>query len=294
MSKLKPKYLFVGLGTMGYSMAGHLSKLKDIDLFIFNRSRNVSKKWLFDYKGQEFIKDKCSGINFNGLILCLKDDASILSILLKKKFIEHVKPNGFILDHSTTSLELIETVSLNNYFSSNNLSYFDAPVSGGEIGAIKGNLSIMIGGPNRRIKILKKLMSSYSKSSIKVGPSGHGQLTKMVNQLCIAGLLQGLSEAIILGKTSNLNMNKVFEAISGGAAQSWQMDNRFKTMVDDNFDFGFAVDLMIKDLRIALQQANFNNLNLKTSKAVLKNYQKLSSHDHGNLDTSSLIKLFNS
>ena len=294
MSKLTPKYLFVGLGTMGYSMAGHLSKLKDIDLFIFNRSRNVSKKWLFDYKGQEFIKDKCSGINFNGLILCLKDDASILSILLKKKFIEHVKPNGFILDHSTTSLELIETVSLNNYFSSNNLSYFDAPVSGGEIGAIKGNLSIMIGGPNRRIKILKKLMSSYSKSTIKVGPSGHGQLTKMVNQLCIAGLLQGLSEAIILGKTSNLNMNKVFEAISGGAAQSWQMDNRFKTMVDDNFDFGFAVDLMIKDLRIALQQANFNNLNLKTSKAVLKNYQKLSSHDHGNLDTSSLIKLFNS
>ena len=294
MSKLMPKYLFVGLGTMGYSMAGHLSKLKDIDLFIFNRSRNVSKKWLFDYKGQEFIKDKCSGINFNGLILCLKDDASILSILLKKKFIEHVKPNGFILDHSTTSLELIETVSLNNYFSSNNLSYFDAPVSGGEIGAIKGNLSIMIGGPNRRIKILKKLMSSYSKSTIKVGPSGHGQLTKMVNQLCIAGLLQGLSEAIILGKTSNLNMDKVFEAISGGAAQSWQMDNRFKTMVDDNFDFGFAVDLMIKDLRIALQQANFNNLNLKTSKAVLKNYQKLSSHDHGNLDTSSLIKLFNS
>ena len=294
MSKLKPKYLFVGLGTMGYSMAGHLSKLKDIDLFIFNRSRNVSKKWLFDYKGQEFIKEKCSGINFNGLILCLKDDASILNILLKKKFIEHVKPNGFILDHSTTSLELIETVSLNNYFSSNNLSYFDAPVSGGEIGAIKGNLSIMIGGPNRRIKILKKLMSSYSKSTIKVGPSGHGQLTKMVNQLCIAGLLQGLSEAIILGKTSNLNMNKVFEAISGGAAQSWQMDNRFKTMVDDNFDFGFAVDLMIKDLRIALQQANFNNLNLKTSKAVLKNYQKLSSHDHGNLDTSSLIKLFNS
>ena len=166
-------------------------------------------------------------------------------------------------------------------------------MSGGEIGAINGNLSIMIGGPNRRIKNLKKIMSSYSKSTIKVGPSGHGQLTKMVNQLCIAGLLQGLSEAIILGKTSNLNMNKVFEAISGGAAQSWQMDNRFKTMVDDNFDFGFAVDLMIKDLRIALKQANFNNLNLKTSKAVLKNYQKLSSHDHGNLDTSSLIKLFN-
>ena len=293
MSKSKPKYLFAGLGTMGYSMAGHLSKLKDIDLFIFNRSRHVSKKWLSNYEGQEFIKDNLSEIKFNGLILCLKDDASILDILLKKNFIEHVKHNGFILDHSTTSLELIKKVSLNNYFCSNNLSYFDAPVSGGEIGAIKGNLSIMIGGPNRRMKNLNKIMSLYSKSTIKVGPSGHGQLTKMVNQLCIAGLLQGLSEAIIFGKTSNLNMNKVFDAISGGAAQSWQMDNRFKTMVDDNFDFGFAVDLMIKDLRIALKQANFNNLNLTTSKAVLKNYQKLSSHDYGNLDTSSLIKLFN-
>ena len=293
MSRSKPKYLFIGLGTMGYSMAGHLSKLKDIDLFIFNRSKHVSNKWLSNFKGQEFIKDKFSEIKFNGLILCLKDDASILEILLKKKFIEHVKQNGFILDHSTTSLELIKKVSTNNYYYSNNLSYFDAPVSGGEIGAINGNLSIMIGGPSRRIKNLNKIMSLYSKSTIKVGPSGHGQLTKMVNQLCIAGLLQGLSEAIIFGKTSNLNMNKVFDAISGGAAQSWQMDNRFKTMIDDNFDFGFAVDLMIKDLRIALKQANFNNLNLTTSKAVLKNYQKLSSQDYGNLDTSSLIKLFN-
>ena len=293
MSRSKPKYLFIGLGTMGYSMAGHLSKLKDIDLFIFNRSKHVSKKWLSNFKGQEFIKDKFSEIKFNGLILCLKDDASILDILFKQNFIQLIKSSGFILDHSTTSLELINEVALNNKFISKNLSFFDAPVSGGEMGAINGTLAIMYGGPNSKSNVIKKIMNSYSSSITKIGPSGHGQLTKMVNQLCIAGLLQGLAEAITLGKSSNLNMNKVFDAISGGAAQSWQMDNRFKTMVDDSFDFGFAVDLMIKDLRIALKQANLNDLNLKTTKEVLKNYQKLSRNDFGNLDTSSLIKLFN-
>ena len=293
MSKSKPKYLFIGLGTMGYSMAGHLSKLKDIDLFIFNRSKHVSKKWLTIYKGQEFTKEKFLKIKFNGLILCLKDDASILDILFNQNFIQLIKSNGFILDHSTTSLELIKEVTFNSQYISRKLSYFDAPVSGGEMGAKNGTLSIMYGGPNRKTMIIKKIMNSYSSSITKIGPSGHGQLTKMVNQLCIAGLIQGLAEAITLGKSSNLNMNKVFDAISGGAAQSWQMDNRFKTMVNDSFDFGFAVDLMIKDLRIALKQANLNDLNLKTTKEVLKNYQKLSRNDYGKLDTSSLIKLFN-
>ena len=135
-------------------------------------------------------------------------------------------------------------------------------------------------------------MNSYSKTIVKIGPSGHGQLTKMVNQLCIAGLLQGLAEAIALGKSSNLNMLKVYEAISGGAAQSWQMDNRFITMIDDKFDFGFAVDLMIKDLKIAINHAKTNHLELEISKNVLKKYKKLSSKNMGNLDTSSLIKLF--
>ena len=151
----------------------------------------------------------------------------------------------------------------------------------------------MYGGPNKKISIIESIMQSYSNKITKIGPSGHGQLTKMVNQLCIAGLLQGLSEGVALGKSSNLNMTKVLEAISGGAAQSWQMDNRFKSMVDNKFDFGFAVDLMIKDLKIALEQANLNNLDLKTTKSVLKNYKKLSHDKNGDLDTSSLVKLFN-
>ena len=142
-----------------------------------------------------------------------------------------------------------------------------------------------------KIKEIKALMESYSKNIIHIGPSGHGQLTKMVNQLAIASLIQGLSEGIALGKKSNLNMDKVVQAISGGAAQSWQMDNRFKTMVNDSFDFGFAVDLMIKDLNIALAQSNEQGINLPSSKSVLLNYKKLSSQGYGRLDTSSLVKL---
>ena len=293
MIKSKPKYLFIGLGVMGYPMAGHLSKLNSIDLYIYNRSTNITKKWLSKFNSHEYLEDKFKKVKFDGLILCLKDDASIINVLSKNKFIELIKPNGFILDHSTTSLDLINRVSKIDIYKSKNLTYFDAPLSGGEIGAINGTLTIMYGGPSRKINILKNIMNAYSNSITRVGPSGHGQLTKMVNQLCIAGLLQGLSEAIALGKSSELNMNKVFNAISGGAAQSWQMDNRFKSMVENKFDFGFAVNLMIKDLKIALKHANLNNLDLKTTKSVLKNYKTLSKRDFGNLDTSSLIKLFN-
>ena len=274
-------------------MSGHLSKDPNIDLYVFNRSNRVTKRWLKDFNGLEFKLSKDSKNKFNGLITCLKDDSSIVEVLIKNNFIGLLKSNAFVIDHSTTSLQLIQNISSNKKFISNKISFFDAPVSGGEVGAINGTLSIMYGGPNKKISIIESIMQSYSNKITKIGPSGHGQLTKMVNQLCIAGLLQGLSEGVALGKSSNLNMTKVLEAISGGAAQSWQMDNRFKSMVDNKFDFGFAVDLMIKDLKIALEQANLNNLDLKTTKSVLKNYKKLSHDKNGDLDTSSLVKLFN-
>ena len=276
---------------MGYPMAGHLSKNNDIDLYIFNRTNSVSVKWSNQFKGLKFKLTDTSNIKFDGLITCLKDDEAIIKVLITNKLIESLKKNSFVIDHSSTSIELINTISSHKFIKKNNISFFDAPVSGGEVGAINGTLSIMFGGPNKKISKINKLMNSYSASIIKIGPSGHGQLTKMVNQLCIAGLLQGLSEGLAFGKSSNLNMNKVFEAISGGAAQSWQMDNRFKTMVDGKFNFGFAVDLMIKDLKIALKQAGLENLDLRTSNSVIKNYKKLSKEGSGNLDTSSLIKL---
>ena len=293
LPRSKPKYLFVGLGTMGFPMAGHLSKNAQIDLFIYNRTPSVSNDWFKKYKGSNLDLLELNNIKFDGVITCLKDDSSIIEVLLKKRVIESIRMNGFILDHSTTSLNLISTICSHNYVKEKKISFFDAPVSGGESGALNGNLSVMLGGPNKKLATINSLMSSYARSVVKIGPSGHGQLTKMVNQICIAGLLQGLSEGIALGKASNLNMTKVLQAISGGAAQSWQMDNRFKTMAQDKFNFGFAVDLMIKDLKIALKEASLSDLDLKITKSVLSNYKKLSAQGNGEFDTSSLIKLIN-
>ena len=293
LRKSKKKYLFIGLGTMGYPMAGHLSRINELELFVYNRTRSITTQWLQEYNGFEFQFDQLLKIKFDGLIICLKDDESIINVLITQNLIKYLKKNSFIIDHSTTSIDLVHSISSNPGVIKLNISYYDSPVSGGEMGAINGNLSIMFGGPNKKIKIITRLMNSYSNTIVKIGPSGHGQLTKMVNQLCIAGLLQGLAEAIALGKSSNLDMLKVYEAISGGAAQSWQMDNRFISMINDKFDFGFAVDLMIKDLNIAIKNAESKKLNLMISKNVLNRYKKLSKNNFGKLDTSSLIKLFN-
>ena len=276
---------------MGYPMAGHLSKNKELELFVYNRTKSITTKWLNHHKGFAFQFDELFKIKFDGLIVCLKDDASIINVLVNQKLIRYLKHNTFILDHSTTSLQLINLINSDKHIIKNNISFYDAPVSGGEVGAVNGVLSIMIGGPNNKIPFLKKIMSTYSKSIVHIGPSGHGQLTKMVNQLCIAGLIQALSEGISLGQSAGLNMNKVLEAISNGAAQSWQMDNRFKTMIKEEFDFGFAVSLMIKDLKIALNEAQDKNLDLQISNIILQNYKKLLELGDGTLDTSSLIKL---
>ena len=291
LQKSKPKYLFAGLGTMGFPMAGHLSKNRNLDIYVFNRTSAVSSKWVKKYNGTQLIDlDNCS-VKFDGLITCLKDDASIASVILESGFLEFLKINSFIVDHSTTSLNLVTTISQHPKILDKRISFFDAPVSGGESGALNGALSIMLGGPKKKLLQINNLMQSYAKNIVHIGPNGHGQLTKMVNQLCIGSLIQGLSEGVALGKKSNLNMAKVLDAISGGAAQSWQMDNRFKTMVNGEFDFGFAVDLMIKDLKIALKQTNTLGLKSTASKSVLKNYENLSKLGDGRLDTSSLIKL---
>ena len=287
----KPKYLFAGLGTMGFPMAGHLSKNPNLDVYVFNRTSKISDKWVKKYHGAKLLSLNSCSIKFDGIITCLKDDASISSVILNSGLLKSIKTNAFIVDHSTTSLDLVSTISNHPDILDKKISFFDAPVSGGEVGAINGLLSIMLGGPKAKLSKVKIVLEAYSKSITHIGPSGHGQLTKMVNQLCIASLIQGLSEGIALGSKSNLNMNKVLEAISGGAAQSWQMDNRFKTMIKRDFDFGFAVDLMIKDLKIAIDHSKDLCITLPSTKSVLQNYKKLSALGDGQLDTSSLIKL---
>jgi 3-hydroxyisobutyrate dehydrogenase-like beta-hydroxyacid dehydrogenase len=290
LPKSKKKYVFAGLGTMGYPMAGHLSKNESLEVYVYNRTECILDQWLTEYKGSKFNFDDANK-KFDGLILCLKDDRSIIDVLINKNLISCLKSNSFIIDHSTTSLELVSSITEDKNIIKKNISFYDSPISGGEAGAIQGSLSVMFGGPEYKILTIESLMQHYSKSIVHVGPNGHGQLTKMVNQLCIGALIQGLSEGIAFGKSSGLNMNKVLDAISNGAAQSWQMDNRFKTMINQEFNFGFAVDLMIKDLNIALKESATNGLNLDISKKVLKKYQELSNLGDGQLDTSSLIKL---
>ncbi len=276
---------------MGFPMAGHLSLNKDADVYVFNRTKSVSAKWIKQCVGTQLTSFESLPFKFDGVITCLKDDEAIASFLLKSGVLDWIKVNGFIVDHSTSSLDLVDLISNNQEIISKKITFFDAPVSGGEAGAIHGTLSVMLGGPNKKLSKIKPVMESYAKSITHIGSSGHGQLTKMVNQLCIASLIQGLSEGALLGIKSDLNMTKVLEAISGGAAQSWQMDNRFKTMVKGKFNFGFAVDLMIKDLNIALEHSQKLNLDLGTSKSILQKYKKLSTLGEGRLDTSSLIKL---
>jgi len=291
LKKSKPKFLFAGLGTMGFPMAGHLSLDKSADLYVFNRTASVTTKWIKQYAGIQLQSFESLPFKFDGVITCLKDDAAISSFLLKSGVLNHIKTNGFILDHSTSSLDLVDLISNNQEILSKKISFFDAPVSGGEAGAVNGALSIMLGGPKKKLMQINNLMQSYAKNIVHIGPSGHGQLTKMVNQLCIGSLIQGLSEGVALGKKSNLNMAKVLDAISGGAAQSWQMDNRFKSMVNGEFDFGFAVDLMIKDLKIAIDHSKDLGIKLPSTRSVLQKYKKLSTLGDGGLDTSSLIKL---
>ena len=276
---------------MGFAMAGHLSKNTNLDIYVFNRTSSVSAKWVKNHSGTQLIALNNCSVKFDGVITCLKNDASISSVLLKSGLLEFLKNNSVIVDHSTTSLDLVSSISQHPKILEKKISFFDAPVSGGEAGAVNGALSIMLGGPKKKLIQINNLMQSYAKNIVHIGPSGHGQLTKMVNQLCIGSLIQGLSEGVALGKKSNLNMNKVLDAISGGAAQSWQMDNRFKSMVNSEFDFGFAVDLMIKDLKIALNHSNDLGIKLPSTKSILQNYKKLSTLGDGQLDTSSLIKL---
>ena len=275
---------------MGFHMAGHLTRSKH-EIHVFNRSYLKTKGWTKTHKG--FAIKSLNNLSqlYDGVFVCLKDDDAILDVLFNTKLIESIKVGAFIVDHSTTSLKLVNRIISDNQIAKKKITFFDAPISGGEAGAINGTLSVMLGGGNKNSLIVRKLLKTFAKNIVHVGPNGHGQLTKMVNQICIAGLLQALSEALSFGSQKKLDMNKVLDAISRGAAQSWQMENRAETMLNDKFNFGFAVDLMIKDLKIALLEAKSLDLNLKVTKDILNRYKKLSDEGYGSYDTSSLIKL---
>ena len=279
---------FIGLGVMGGPMAGHLSK-SGFQVSVFNRTYEKSSKWTSQYKGTvcDSLSELSSSSEF--IILCVRNDQDVKNIINGKQgIIDSLKPGTIIIDHTTTSADLSKKI--NELLSGIGCFFIDAPISGGQLGAESGTLSIMAGGDKKAFDASKKILTSYSKFYKYMGSSGSGQLTKMVNQICIAGLIQALAEGINFSAKVGLNTADVMDVITKGAAQSWQMENRWKTMVDDKYDFGFAVDLMRKDLDIVLKQAKEINMELEITDLVNNYYKEIQELGGGSWDTSSLLK----
>ena len=276
---------FIGLGVMGAPMAGHLSQ-NGYNLSVFNRSAGKSKLWKSQYNGLISSSLNDLALNSDVIILCVKKDEDVRNIINEIK--DFIKPNSIVIDHTTTSAELAK--EMYDILKEKQSSFLDAPVSGGEAGAKLGKLSIMVGGDKDIFSSASNILSCYSKFTKYMGPSGHGQLTKMVNQICIAGLIQALAEGLNFSEKAGLNSSDVIEVISQGAAQSWQMENRWETMLADQYEHGFAVDLMRKDLVIVKKQAELIGANIEVTKLVNNFYQDIQDIGGGNWDTSSLLK----
>ena len=284
---------FIGLGIMGGNMASHLlKKYKNIN--IIKRNSINTKKFIkkFANKGKINLYNNPKELAENSelIISCVGDDNDLEDIYLRKnKILDGVKKNTIIVDHTTASLNI--SIKLFKKFRSKQVFFFDAPVSGGEIGAQKGNLAIMVGGEKNKFGVLKKSLDCYYKSMIYMGKSGNGQLTKMVNQICVASIIQGLAEGLNFAKKKKLNVENLLEAIQNGAAQSWQLENRSITMWNNKFNFGFMNKLMLKDLKILLNESKISNIELPITKQIKGFYTKLIKKGYSKEDTSNLIRL---
>ena len=280
---------FIGLGVMGYNMAGHLKKNK-FNTTVYNRTTSVAEKWVNEFSGNFKSTPGEAASNADIVCICVGRDEDLISVMEGDDgIINNIKENTIIIDHTTASANIAR-----KYYKKSkdaNFSFLDAPVSGGQAGAENGILSVMVGGDESQFNIAKPVMSSYGKTIELIGPAGSGQLAKMINQICIAGLVQGLSEAMAFGKKANLDMEKVLQVISKGAAQSWQMENRYKTMLNGEYNFGFAVDWMRKDLSICFNEAKKNGASLPVTKIVDKYYEEVQKKGGSRYDTSSLMTL---
>ncbi len=286
------KVSFIGLGVMGYPMAGHLiCKNNNLKVKVYNRSIQKSENWVSKFNGSLSTTPAEVAKDCDVVFMCVGNDNDVDQVVRGKNGIMSSIPEGsIIVDHTTASARI--TKELYNYCKSfKNVSFIDAPVSGGQAGAENGQLTIMVGGDESAYLKIEPLLKSYAKNSTLIGDSGSGQLAKMVNQICIAGLLQGLSEAINFGQKVNLDMEKVIGVIKDGAASSWQMQNRYQTMSKNEFDFGFAVEWMRKDLKICLEQADEVGARLPITAIIDQFYSNILDIGGKRWDTSSLIKL---
>ena len=280
---------FLGLGVMGYHMAGHLSKA-GYNVTVYNRTESKADKWLSEFKGNKALTPKEAVKDSKIVFACVGNDNDIKEVCIGiNGAFEGMSEETIFIDNTTASADIARFLNLKA--KEQNISFLDAPVSGGEAGAVNGMLTVMVGGEIKAFNQSKTYIEAFSQAVTLMGEAGAGQLTKMVNQICIAGLLQGLSEGVKFGMLSNLDIKKVVEVISKGAAGSWQMANRAVTMSKGEFDFGFAIELMHKDLQICIEEANKNNANLPITKLIDTFYKNLIDQGYNRNDTSSLIRL---
>lgn len=278
------KVAFLGLGVMGYPMAGHLVA-PGREVSVWNRTQSVTERWGREYDGVacDSIADAVSGAEY--VMMCVGRDADVLDVA--GKAVPAMKAGAVLVDHTTASNGCAETVG--QMCGAAGIGFIDAPISGGEAGAVNGQLTVMCGGDEAHFNRAKPIIQAYAKAVKLMGPVGSGQLTKMVNQICIAGLLQGLSEAVYFAQAAGLDMDEVVGAIGKGAAQSWQMDNRASTMAKGEYDFGFAVDWMRKDLGIVLESAKALGVDLPVTELVDGYYADVQEMGGSRWDTSSLL-----
>ena len=280
------KLAFLGLGVMGYPMAGHLAKAGH-DVTVFNRTAAKAAKWVAEHGGQAAPSPADAARNADVVLMCVGNDDDVRAV--GNEALAAMQPGAILVDHTTASAEVAR--EMDAAAKARSVAFLDAPVSGGQAGAENGKLTIMVGGDEATFGKARSVLEHYARAVTLMGATGAGQLTKMVNQICIAGLVQALSEGIGFAQRAGLDPNLVLDVISKGAAQSWQMENRGRTMVDDKFDFGFAVDWMRKDLGICLAAARGNGAALPVTALVDQFYARVQARGGGRWDTSSLIRL---
>jgi len=287
MAEPTGKLAFIGLGVMGYPMAGHLAA-SGADICVYNRTSQKAAQWVETHGGRAVATPGEAAQHADMVFTCVGNDDDLRDVVAGENgVLSGLKAGAILIDHTTCSADI--TRELAAACAAQNAAMLDAPVSGGEAGAVNGQLTIMVGGDEVVFDRARGTLEIYARTVKHMGNSGAGQLTKMVNQICIGGLLQSLSEALLFAEQAGLDGRAVIEVISKGAAQSWQMENRHETMIDDQYDFGFAVDWMVKDLTICLDEARRNGAFLPLSELIKSYYEDVQAMGGGRWDTSSLI-----
>ncbi|WP_371318625.1 NAD(P)-dependent oxidoreductase [Vibrio fluvialis] len=281
---------FIGLGVMGFPMAGHLSQT-GYCTNVFNRTESKARQWAQQFSGEFFSTPKAAATKCDIVFLCVGNDDDVRSVVYGDNgVLAGMEPGSVLVDHTTTSAELAEELA--NACQVKGIAFIDAPVSGGQAGAENGALTIMCGGEPAVFERIAPVMKSYGKQAALMGKHGQGQRSKMVNQICIAGVLKGLSEGLLLAQKAGLDIGQLVEVLKLGAAGSWQMENRAVTMSQGQFDFGFAIDWMHKDLNICLSEAKQMGIELPLTQQVDSEYQTLQQQGLGRMDTSALFKIY--